>query len=307
MKISGAVPALATPLGPDENIDESSLRRWIGRSKSAGVGALFVNGSMGAFALLTDEAQERLVRTAVEEARGELPVIAGVGDTGTRRAVARAQRFAELGVDLISVLPPFYFFLSDAEAVRFYRQVAESAPCPVLAYYNPGYTKVRLEVKTLLTIAALPNVIGLKNSDDNPMDWKSFLDQLPDRERFSFLVGSEVLVVDALALGADGNISGLQSLVPEIAVELNRSFRSGDVGRALAMQHLLMDLEAIFRSGNIWGAFEAAGRYLGLFEKITAHPYQSLEDDREVEFIRGVVDRTTRTFAEIRADVATAR
>src|SRR5262249_9796079 len=147
----------------NEDLDESSLRRWIGRSKTAGVSALFVNGSMGAFALLTDKTQEQLVRTAVEEARGELPVIAGVGDTGTRRAVARAQRFAELGADLISVLPPFYFLVSDDEAVGFYRQVAASVPCPVIAYYNPYYTKIRLEVKTLLTIAALPNVVGIKH------------------------------------------------------------------------------------------------------------------------------------------------
>jgi 4-hydroxy-tetrahydrodipicolinate synthase len=307
MKLTGAVPALGTPLGPNEDIDESSLRRWIDRCKRAGVGALFVNGSMGAFALLTDEAQERLVRAAVQEARDELPVIAGVGETGTRRAVARARRFAELGADLVSVLPPFYFFLSGDEAVRFYRQVAAAVPCRMLAYHNPATTKVRLNVRTLLAIAALPNVVGLKNSDDNPGDWKSFAEQLPDRDRFSFLVGSEFLVVDALGLGADGGISGLQSLVPEIAVELHRSFRNGEVGRALAIQRLLMDLYSIFRGGDIWGAFEAAGRHLGLFEKVTAHPYRSLEDGREVEFIHGVVDRATRTFAEMMAAAAAAR
>jgi dihydrodipicolinate synthase/N-acetylneuraminate lyase len=125
--------------------------------------------------------------------------------------------------------------------------------------------------------------------------------------RFSFLVGSEFLVVDALGLGADGGISGLQSLVPDIAVALHRSFRNGKVGRALAIQGLLMDLYSIFRTGDIWGAFEAAGRHLGLFEKVTAHPYQSLEDGREVEFIRGVVDRATRTFAEMMSDAAAAR
>jgi 4-hydroxy-tetrahydrodipicolinate synthase len=298
---------MATPLGSNEDLDEASLRRWIGRSKSAGVSALFVNGSMGAFALLTDKTQEQLVRTAVEEARGELPVIAGVGDTGTRRAVARAQRFAELGVDLVSVLPPFYFFLSGAEAIRFYQQVAGSVPCPVLAYYNPVLTKIRLEVRDLLTIAGLPNVTGVKNSDDNPVDWKSFLDQIPDREQFTFLTGSEALVIDALNLGADGGISGLQSLVPDIAVELHRSFRRGEVGRALTMQRLLMELATIFRSGDIWGAFEAAGRHLGLFDKVTAHPYHTLEDEREIDFIRGVVDEVNRTFAEIVADVATTR
>src|SRR5687767_11328667 len=105
MKIKGAVPAMGTPLRSNEEVDEPALRGWIDRAKRAGVGALFVNGSMGAFALLADGTQENLVRIAIDESRGELPVIAGVGDTGTRRVIERARRFASLGADLVSVLP----------------------------------------------------------------------------------------------------------------------------------------------------------------------------------------------------------
>ena len=106
MKLRGIIPPLVTPLQEDETVHEEQLRRVTEHLLDAGVHAVFVNGSMGAFNLLADEEQDRAIAIVADQVAGRVPVMAGVSDTATRLVIQKAQRAEELGADCLSVLPP---------------------------------------------------------------------------------------------------------------------------------------------------------------------------------------------------------
>src|ERR1041384_3522456 len=109
-KLSGVVVPVGTPLTDGDRVDAGGLRRLVRYLMDGGVHALFANGTMGGFAFMTDDEQIRAIETVVDEANGRLRVMAGLGETSTSRAVPRARAMARMGVQFLSVLPPFYFF-----------------------------------------------------------------------------------------------------------------------------------------------------------------------------------------------------
>lgn len=287
MKLHGIIPPIATPLLSDERVDEHGLRRLVRYLLEAGVHGIFVNGSMGGFALLSDREQVRAVEIVVEEVNGRVPVIAGAAETGTRRVIAKAREIQRTGADFLSVLPPYYFRLTQESALRFFREVARAVEKPLFIYNNPTLVGFGLEVTTLLELNQEPNIVGVKESDPNCERWQQLLGAFRHREEYSILLGTERLIPIGLLLGADGIVAGLHNVAPHLAVELYDAARAGDYARALALQDRLAKLWRIFEFGEIWGGLEAALQCLGLCEKVVASPYRSLEPEerRQVEAI----------------------
>ena len=141
MKIRGVVPPVGTPLKQDDTVDEPGLRRLNRYLLSAGVNAIFANGSMGGFAFLTDEEQVRSVATTVSEVNGVVPVIGGIGETSTSRAVRMAKRIAAEGVTHLSVLPPLYFLATQENLISYFSDIAAAVDTPIFLYDNPVLTK----------------------------------------------------------------------------------------------------------------------------------------------------------------------
>ncbi|GBC76871.1 putative 2-keto-3-deoxy-galactonate aldolase YagE [bacterium HR08] len=287
MKLRGIIPPIATPLLPDERVDERGLRRLVRYLLDAGVHGIFVNGSMGGFALLADREQVRAVEIVVEEVNGRVPVIAGAAETGTRRVIAKAREIERAGADFLSVLPPYYFRLTQESALRFFQEVARAVDRPLFIYNNPTLVGFSLEVATVLELSHEPTIVGIKESDPTCDRWRRLLEAFRHREDFTILLGTEVLMPIALLLGADGIVGGLHNVAPRLAVELYEAARAGEYARALALQERLAQLWRIFEFGEIWGGLEAALQFLGLCEKVTASPYRSLEPEqrRQVEAI----------------------
>ena len=287
MELRGIIPPIATPLLPDERVDERGLRRLVRYLLEAGVHGIFVNGSMGGFALLADREQRRAVEIVVEEVNGRVPVIAGAAETGTRRVIAKARQIARAGADILGVLPPYYFRLTQESALRFFREVARGVEKPLLIYNNPTLVGFTLEVASLLELSREPNIVGIKESDPSCQRWQHLLGAFRGRRDFTILLGTEWLIPVAVWLGADGVVGGLHNVAPHLAVELYEAVRQGDSPRVRALQERLAQLGRIFEFGEIWGGFEAALQYLGLCEKVTASPYRSLEPEerRQVEAI----------------------
>src|SRR5713226_1209448 len=109
-KLTGVVPPIGTPVTNQDRVDEAGLRRLARYLVDAGVAGILANGTMGGFAFLTDEEQLRAISIIVDEVNGAVPVIGGVGETSTSRAVRKAKQIQQHGVTYLSVLSPFYFF-----------------------------------------------------------------------------------------------------------------------------------------------------------------------------------------------------
>src|SRR6476661_7589350 len=124
MQLRGVIPPLGTPLKGDNEVDEGGLRRINRYLLGAGVDAIFANGTMGGFAFLTDDQQIRSVATTVAEVNKSVPVMAGLGETSTSRAVSMAKRLAAEGPDALSLLPPFYFLATQDHLYAYFSEIA---------------------------------------------------------------------------------------------------------------------------------------------------------------------------------------
>jgi dihydrodipicolinate synthase/N-acetylneuraminate lyase len=287
MKLKGIIPPIGTPLTSDERVDEPAMRRLVNYLIHSGVDGIFVNGSMGIFALLTDKEQSRAVEIVVDEVNRRVPVLAGIADTGTRRVIERAKHLAALGADYFTALPPFYFLLTQESGMRFFREVAQAVEKPLFLYNNPVLTKFNLTVESITELAQEPNVVGLKDSNQDCNRWTQIVNAFQDRSDFTFLVGTELLMPVAFILGIDGVVGGAHNVAPLFAVELYKAVLDKDYPRAFEMSARLGKVCEIFQYGEIWGGFEAAMSYLGIAEKVVASPYQGAneEEHKKVEAI----------------------
>jgi 4-hydroxy-tetrahydrodipicolinate synthase len=282
MKLKGIVPPIGTPLTFDERVDTEGLRRLVRYLLEAGVHGIFVNGTMGGFALLTDYEQVRAVEIVVDEVDRRVPVVAGISDTGTKRVIQKAKLVERLGVDYLTTLPPFYFTLTQESGTRFFREVAQAVEKPLLLYNNPYLTHFNLSIDSIVELAQEPNIVGIKETNQEVNRWTQIITALGGQEDFSILIGTELLIPVSLMLGADGVIGGAHNFAPGIAVELYKAACERNYDKAFELSERLVKLCKIFEHAEIWGAFEVALKYLGIIEKVTASPYRAAtEAERE--------------------------
>jgi len=307
MEIRGIIPAIGTPLRDGDRVDEPGLRRLAQYLLKAGVNGVFANGSMGGFAFLTDEEQERAVATVAAEVAGKVPVIAGVGDTGTARAVRKARRLAGEGVDALAVLPPFFFFANQQHLVAWFSEIAAAVDLPVFLYDNPALTKCSILPETAAELRRrIPSIAGIKVSHQDCASLQELLWVTREFSGFTVLTGSEFLVLVALEMGCQGSIGGLYNVCPQIVVDLYRAFESGDRERARRRQRELIEAWQIFKYGAIWGAFDEALRWLGIAERATGAPYSTELPDEEKRKVREILERQVRPWLNESAKDASA-
>ncbi|MEZ5344957.1 MAG: dihydrodipicolinate synthase family protein [Pyrinomonadaceae bacterium] len=282
MKLKGIVPPIGTPVTEDERVDEKGLRNLVRHLIGGGVHGVFVNGTMGCFALLTDEEQIRAVEIVADEVGGRVPVVAGVSDTGTNRVIKKIKQVEKFGVDFITAVPPYYFRLGQTQGVSFFRDIAQAAQSPVLIYNNPYLTKLDLDIPSLIELSKEPNIVGLKETNQDCNRWTKLFETFRGNEDFSILLGTELLIAQGMLMGADGAIGGAHNIAPAFGVGLYDAAASGDYKLAMEFTDKLSLVCKVFEYGEIWGGFEAALQVLGICEKTVFAPYQSATDeDRE--------------------------
>ncbi len=282
--LSGVIVPVGTPLTANDRVDAGGLRRLTNYLIDAGVHTLFANGSMSGFAFLTDDEQLRAVETVMDETAGRLPVMAGLGETSTSRAIPKAKALARTGARYLSVLPPFYFFAQQEHLIAYFSEIAAAVDMPIVLYDNPVLTKNPIQPETILELRSrIPNIIGVKESNQDCVNLQRLLTLTAADPGLSILTGSEFLILVGLQMGVDGCVGGLHNICPHLAVELYEAFRRGDMETARARQQALIDTWQLFTYGKIWGAFDEALRWLGICERATGAPYvtQISEEDRE--------------------------
>lgn len=287
MKLKGIVPPIGTPLTSDERVDENGLRRLVQYLLAAGVHGIFANGTMGCFALLTDAQQLRAIEIVADEVNGQVPVVAGVSDTGTKRVIEKIKEVEKFKVDYLTALPPYYFMLTQDSAKSFFRDIAQAAQTPFLVYNNPYLTKFNFDISSIVELGQEENIVGLKETNQDANRWTQLIAALNDTANFSILLGTELLMPQGLMMGADGVIGGAHNIAPRFAVDLYEAVLARDYDRAFEQSRMLGKICKIFEYGDIWGGFEGALQTLEICQKTTAAPYRGAtdEDRREVRKI----------------------
>lgn len=301
--LAGVVPPIGTPLTDGDRVDEAGLRRLTQYLLGAGINGIFANGSMGGFAFLTDDEQLRAISTVVSEVNHAIPVMAGIGETSTVRAVYKAKQIAREGVDFLSLLAPFYYSATQDQLIAYFSEIANAVDLPIFIYDNPGSTKIHIHPETVALLRKqIPNLVGVKESNPDCVNLQKLID-LNQGEEFSIMSGTEFLIVVAMQMGCTGFVGGLHNICPQIAVALYRAYLRGDLEEARKLQRELTAVWQIFRYGNIWGAFDEALRYLGIAQRATGAPYISKLSIEETNIVHATLDKYVKPYLMAAASV----
>lgn len=289
-KLFGVIPPVGTPLTPEGNVDVSGLRRLAGYMLDAGCHGLFANGSMSGFAFLTDKEQLRAIETVVDVAGGKVPVMAGIGEMSTVRAIQRVKDISALGVSHLTLLSPIFYLAQQEHLLRYFFDIAAATDLPVVLYDNPVLTKNPIAPETIAELRQkVPNFVGVKESNQDCINLQRLLDLMKNDEGFSVLTGSELLIVVGLQMGVDGCVGGIHNICPQVAVDLYEAFVRGDIAAAQQHQRILTEVSNIFKYGNVWGGYEEALRYLGICNHAAGEPYITALTDEEKQQVRAIL------------------
>lgn len=212
MHLSGSITALATPFTAAGELDLDAWRRLLARQLDAGTQAIVVAGSTGEAAALYDAEFDALLRSAVEQVAGRIPVLAGTGLSNTARTIEQTRRAAALGADAVLVVTPPYVRPTQAGLVAHYRALADDGALPVVLYNVPGRTGCDMLPETVAELAGHARIIGVKEAR---ADVERMAALLPLRDDgFSVLSGDDPTACRAMLAGADGVISVASNVLP---------------------------------------------------------------------------------------------
>jgi 4-hydroxy-tetrahydrodipicolinate synthase len=273
VKLEGVIVPAAVPLTRDRSPDLAAFRILLDRLLQAGVHGIFANGSMGAFAMLSDAHQCAIVDAAAAHLQGKAPLLAGVSDTGVERVLERMRRFAGLAIDAFVVLPPYFYLCGQEELQRFFLLLADASPKPLVLYDNPRLAKNALSVETIVRLAQHPNICGIKVSHGDVLTWQELLRSPIDRSRFALISGAGRMTSLALQLGFDGITEGLHNVVPRLAVDLFAAQRAGDFAQGDCIQRRINRCFGAFDIAGGWRGLEVALQAMGIADYAAPPPY----------------------------------
>ena len=245
----GIIPAMVTPLTAEDELNETALRKLANHLIDGGSHALFAVGSQGEFWAFSREEKRRIEQIVVDEAKGRVPVYAGTAAVTTRAAVALTQDAEAIGVDAVSILTPFFLSPSEGELYDHYRAIAEHTKLPIVLYSNPSRTGVNISPKLLSRLAAIDNIVGIKDSSGDLQLTAEYVRVAP--EDFSVLMGRDTLILAGLMYGAKGSIAATANVQPDLVVSIYERYMAGDIGGAREAQQALAPLRLAFS----WGTF----------------------------------------------------
>ncbi len=263
-RFGAVVTAMATPFTERGDLDleaARSLARWL---LDTGTDALVVHGSTGEAATMTDGEKADLVRL-VKEVAGDAPVIAGTGTYDTRHSIHLSEAARDAGADALLIVCPYYNKPPQRGVVAHYRAIAEAVDLPVLAYNIPGRTAMRIEHGTLLQLAEIPGVVGVKDATADLDGVSRLIAEAP--AGFEVYSGDDWATFAMVALGAVGVISVAAHLAGERMGQMIALAQSGDAGGARKIHESLLPLyRGLFITSNpipLKAALDLAGHPVG--------------------------------------------
>ncbi|WP_254768708.1 dihydrodipicolinate synthase family protein [Salinilacihabitans rarus] len=249
LSIHGVVPPTVTAFHEDESVDYETTAAHARFVVDRGAHGVFPLGTNGEFPLLTPDEREGVVEAVVEEVGGEVPVIAGVGAASTRETVAHAEHAERVGADGVVVVTPYYYPLDHDAYLDHYERVAAAVDLPVYVYHIPSKTGNSIPLSTLDDLAAIDNLVGLKDSSKDVPWLAQAVDAHPE---LTFLAGSDSLVFTGLEIGCSGAVSAVANVVPELVVDCYEAYDAGEEERARDLQHTIYGVRDALKTGGAY-------------------------------------------------------
>ncbi|MCL4747457.1 MAG: dihydrodipicolinate synthase family protein [Burkholderiaceae bacterium] len=242
--LHGVFPYLVSPIDGEGRVDEAVLTRLVEDLIAAGVHGLTPLGSTGEFAYLDREQRARVVEVVVAAARGRVPVIAGVGSTSTRDAIAQVRSCAAAGADGILAILEAYFPIAESGVVDYFGAIAAETDLPVVLYTNPQFQRSDLSVAAIERLARIDNIGYLKDASSDTGRLLTILNAVGDRIRI--FSASAHIPACVMMIGGVGWMAGPACVVPRASVQLYDLCRAGHWEEAMRLQRRLWAINRVF-------------------------------------------------------------
>ena len=286
-KFHGVVPPVVTPLNPDFTVDYPSYTRVLEHLIGGGCHGVFVLGSTSEVVFHDERTRQEILEHTVKVVNGRVPVIAGVIDPTTDRVINHSRIAKAAGAAAAVVTAPFYTVTSQSETLDHFRYIRDAVDIPLVAYDIPVCVHVKLARATVTTLAREDVIIGLKDSSGDDGNFRYALLDLAEYKDIFLMTGSEIVVDNALQMGAHGVVPGLANVDPHGYVRLWDAAQRGDWVVARKEQERLCRLFEIVwvAQGRVSGgasgvgAFKTAMRSLGVIAtNVMPRPRAALDE-----------------------------
>ena len=271
----GIATALVTPFC-EKGVDYEKFARLIDWQIEEGINALVVAGTTGEASTLSDDEHRDLIRFAVREAAGRVPVIAGTGSNDTAYALDLVKCANEAHADGILVVTPYYNKCTQKGLIRMFTEIANASDSPVILYNVPSRTGVNIEPSTYEALADHENIVGIKEANGNISKIVDTMARV--RGKLDLYSGNDDQIVPLMALGGVGAISVLSNVLPKETVAISDAMHSGNYEKAAELQchyHALID--ALFCEVNPIPV-KVAMAAMGFCENSLRLPLTEMED-----------------------------
>ncbi|MBK0392676.1 4-hydroxy-tetrahydrodipicolinate synthase [Ramlibacter algicola] len=239
--ITGSIVALATPMLDDGSVDYPALRRLIDWHIAEGTDCIGVVGTTGESPTVSVEEHREIIRVSVEQAAGRRPIMAGCGANSTREAVELAKFAKKVGADCQLQVVPYYNKPTQEGQFRHFKAIAdEVGDLPMVLYNVPGRTVADLQHDTVLRLAEVPGIVGIKEATGNIERAQWLIKEVP--RSFAIYSGDDPTAVALMLCGGQGNVSVTANVAPRAMHEMCVAAVAGDAKRAMDIQMRLMPL-----------------------------------------------------------------
>lgn len=235
--------ALVTPMHPDGSLDLDAFRKLIDWHVAEGTDGLVVVGTSGESPTVDFDEHFEIIRIAVEHAAGRIPVIAGVGGNSTSEAIELTKHASNVGAQAGLSVVPYYNRPTQEGLYQHFRKVAETVDLPLILYNVPGRCVADLANETVLRLAEVPNIVGIKDATGDIPRGVMLLRDLPSD--FRVISGDDPTAAALMLLGGHGNISVTANVAPRLMHELCAAAMAGDVTRTRELNTRLAQLNKV--------------------------------------------------------------
>ena len=278
--ITGSIVALATPLHEDGSVDYPTLRKLVDWHIAEGTDCLCVVGTTGESPTVNVEEHCEIIRVSVEQAAKRVPIMAGCGANSTSEAIELARFAKQVGADCQLQVVPYYNKPTQEGQYLHFKAIAEAVgDLPTVLYNVPGRSVADMHHDTVLRLAQVPGIVGIKEATGNIERAQWLIKEVP--KGFAVYSGDDPTAVALILCGGQGNISVTANVAPRLMHELCVAALAGDVKRAMEIQFKLMPLHRnLFIEANPIPVKWAMSR-MGLCSNTLRLPMTPLESSNE--------------------------
>jgi 4-hydroxy-tetrahydrodipicolinate synthase len=292
----GVYPAATTQFAADLSLDIPACRQTVTALVDDGVDGLVLLGTVGENNSLRPDEKRLALRAAVEAVGKRVPLVAGVSELSTDRAIEFVHDAEKIGIDALMVLPAMVYVPTADELFAHFQAIAQSTSLPIMLYNNPPAYRVSIGLDTLERLVSIRNIVALKESAPDPRRFTDIINRFGDR--FTLLAGLDDVALEGLLLGASGWVSGLTSAFPRESVAMVAAANRGDWEEARRIYRWFMPLLHLDADHDLVQSIKLAEQLMGRGSERVRMPRMPLTGARRADVIARV-ERCAATRAKM--------